>query len=89
MNPVIKEVIEYLKSWDVTPTKENIKEVLTEWINNLYSHIGVEAHKNELALGIKDETGLSWEEQDNIMLSQIEDYKNALDELENGGQTNE
>lgn len=78
MNNVIQEAIDYLESWDIEPTEEKIKRVLNKWIDNLYSHIGVEAHKHEEECGIVDLTGMTWEEQDKQMLKQIESYKNCL-----------
>lgn len=76
------EVIEYLESLDVEPTKENIKRTLNKWINNLYSHIGEAAHKHSLSCGVIDETVMTWEEQDMITLEQIERYKKILISLE-------
>lgn len=81
MNPILEEVIEYLKSCDVKPTEENIKYTLNKWIKNLYSHVGAEAHEHSLACGVVDETGMTWEEQDIIMLQQIEEYKKCLTEI--------
>jgi transcription initiation factor IIE alpha subunit len=81
MNLVLKEVIEYLESWDCKPTKENIKKVLNKWIENLYSHVGIEAHKHLLACGIIDNTGMTWEEQDMQYLQQIDIYKKCLIEI--------
>ena len=78
MNDVIQEAIDYLESWDIEPTKEKIKRVLNNWIENLYSHVGVEAHKHEEECGMVDLTGMIWEEQDIQMLKQIESYKNCL-----------
>ena len=74
----LEEVVEYLESWDVTPTEELIKQTLNKWIENLYSHIGAEAHKHSLACGVADETGMTWEEQDMQMLQQIDRYKRCL-----------
>lgn len=82
MNPVLTEVIEYLESWGCKPTKENIKRTLNEWIKNLYSHIGVEAHRHSLSCGIVDETGMTWEEQDMQMLQQIKRYRQCLLSIE-------
>lgn len=81
MNQTITEVVEYLESWDVKPTKENMKKVLNKWIANLYSHIGTEAHKHSLACGIVDKTGMTWEEQDMYALQQIDRYKKCLMEI--------
>lgn len=78
MNDVIQEAIDYLESWDIEPTKEKIKRVLNNWIENLYSHVGVEAHKHEKECGIVDLAGMTWEEQDIQMLKQIESYKKLL-----------
>lgn len=81
MNPVMKEAVEYLESWDVKPTKENIKIVLNQWIKNLYSYIGIEAHRHLLVCGVVDKTEMTWEEQDAQMLQQIERYKKCLIEI--------
>ena len=78
MNDVIQEAIDYLESWDIEPTKEKIKRVLNKWIENLYSHIGEDAHRHEMECGIENLTGMSWKEQDIQMLKQIESYKNCL-----------
>lgn len=82
MTPRLMEVIAYLESIDCEPSKEAIKRVLNTWINNLYSHLGPEAHRHSLECGIADETGLSFEEQDALMLQQIKEYKDCLVELE-------
>lgn len=93
MNQELTEVIDYLENWDIKPTKEKIEIVLNNWIENLYSHIGAEAHRYEIECGIADLTGMTWEEQDVQMLNQIEKYKkmscNNINELRslsrNGG----
>lgn len=59
-----------------------IKEI-NKCISNLKSHMGVEAHRREFELGIIDETGISWEEQDNYMQKQINEYQRLLEYLEN------
>ena len=74
----LEEVVEYLKSWDVKPTEELIKQTINKWIKNLYSHIGAEAHKHYLACEVVDKTGMTWEEQDMQILQQIEKYKRCL-----------
>ena len=76
------EVIEYLESCDIEPTKENIKITLNKWISNLYSHVGEAAHKHSLSCGVIGKTNMSWEEQDMIILEQIERYKRILISLE-------
>lgn len=75
------EVIEYLKNWNHEPTKENIAKTLSRWIENLYSHVGKAAHEHEREIGIRDETGISWEEQDLITLQKICAYKKCLSKL--------
>ena len=59
-----------------------IKEI-NERISNLKSHIGVEAHRREAELGIIDETGMSWEEQDKYMQKEINEYQGLLEYLDN------
>lgn len=78
MNQELTEVIDYLENWDIKPTKEKIERVLNNWIENLYSHIGIESHRHESECGIEDLTGMTWEEQDVQMLKQIEKYKKCL-----------
>ena len=75
---VLAEIIDYLENWDIEPTKDKIKKVLNDWIENLHSHVGAEAHRHEIECGIDDLTGLTWEEQDAQMLQQIERYKKCL-----------
>lgn len=82
MEETIKEVVDFLESWDCEPTKENITRTLKKWIENLYSHIGAEAHMHSLACGVVDETGVSWEDQDMQMLQQIKKYKQCIMEVE-------
>ncbi len=81
----IKEAIEDAKedllSWDCEPTNENLIRNFNKWIDNLYSHIGDSAHLHLLSLGIADETGLSWAEQDARTLEQIELYKECVNHL--------
>ena len=77
-NPVIAEAIECLESYDIEPTMENIKKEIGQWIENLYSHVGIEAHKHAENCGVVNETGMSWEEQDMLMLKEIERYKKCL-----------
>lgn len=81
MNPILEEVIEYLESCDCESTQENIKKTLNKWIQNLYSHVGIEAHKHSLSNGVVDETGMTWEEQDMQYLQQIDRYKKCLIEI--------
>lgn len=82
VSDIIREVIEYLESWNCKPTKENIKRTLWKWIENLYSQVGKDAHEHLLACGIVDKTGISWEEQDIQKIQQIKQYKQCLMEIE-------
>ena len=82
MSPVLNEVIDYLKSCDIKPTKKIIEEELNFYIKNLYSHVGEAAHKHSESIGIINDTDMTWEEMDAQMLKQIEEYKEALKELE-------
>ena len=74
------EVAEYLESWDCPLTKDNISRVLSEWINNLRSSIGEEAHRR-LALYVDDLTGMTWEEQDERSLKKIRQCEDYLKEI--------
>lgn len=78
----IIDIIDMLWVSDCEIKKENIERELRKWIYNLNSHIGEDTHKNSLRYGVEDCTGLSWEEQDNIMLNNIEFYKECLEKLE-------
>ena len=79
----MNEAIEYLKSWDCKPTKENIKNTLKRWIDCAYSHVGNIAHERAMDMGVKDETGISWIEQDLLTFQQIRRYQECLKLLEN------
>lgn len=83
MEQTIKEVIDVLEERDIEISKENMKHLLSQWITNLYSHIGTNAHTHAKMCGVEDETGMSWEEQDAYMLQQIVIYEDALKALEN------
>lgn len=78
----IKEAIEYLENWMIEPTTENITKVLNKWCDNLYSHIGKDAHEHSLQCEISDETGMSWEELDEYYINKIKEYKKCIEEIE-------
>lgn len=59
------------------------KRTINERIDNLRSSIGPEAHKKLQELGIIDETGLTWEEQDKYSRQQIKAYIDLLDYINN------
>ena len=59
-----------------------IKEV-KRIIENLKSYIGIEAHKKLEEIGVVDNTGMSWEEQDEYHQKQIKEYQDLLTYLEN------
>lgn len=85
MSLVIKEVIEKLEDFQMEITIDNVKSVINKWIENLYSHIGKEAHEYSLICDVADETGMTWEEQDNYMLQKINEYRKCLSEIESKG----
>lgn len=58
-------------------------EEITNRINNLSSSVGNEAHEKLEALGVVDETGLTWEEEDKYTKEQISGYENLLTYLQN------
>ncbi len=74
------EVIEYLESWDCEPTVDNMSRVISEWISNLRSQIGEEAHKRA-ALYVTDLTGMTWEEQDAWATRRIKELEDCLKEI--------
>ena len=80
---VYEEAKEYLESWDCPVTRDNIIKCVTEWRDNLRSQIGEEAHKRSLALGIVDDTGMSWEEQDRYAIRQAARYEAYLKKISN------
>lgn len=77
MNQYLLEEIAWYLGKD-EPTKADIKNVLTEWIRNLASQIGEEAHAHSEACGISLDEDLTWEEHDRIVISQISEYTNCL-----------
>ncbi len=80
---VYEEVKEYLESWDCPVTREQVIKIVSEWRDNLKSYIGKEAHQRLMALGVIDETGMSWEEQDNQSAKKIERYELYLSKISN------
>lgn len=85
MKDGILDTIELLDACDIKPTKENIIKEIKEQIKNLYSHIGEEAHKHSAECGVVDLTGITWEEHDKWVIEIINEYKECIRELENGG----
>ncbi len=67
---------------DVAITYDIFRETVGTYIRNLESHIGEDAHKHLADLGVIDETGMTWEEQDEQTKKQIDEYKKLLDYLE-------
>lgn len=68
---------------DVTISYERFIKEIQERIENLESYIGEDAHKRLESMGIEDNTGMSWEEQDKQTEKQISEYKELLIFLEN------
>lgn len=71
-----------LWSYDAPITYELFISTVKEYIKNLESHIGEEAHKKLKELGVIDNTGMTWEEQDAQTGKQIKEYKDLLDYLQ-------
>ena len=71
-----------LLSRDIPITYEAFVNTVKEYIDNLRSHIGKEAHEQEAAMGVIDETGMTREEQDAACERQIREYKQLLEYLE-------
>ncbi len=46
MNYIIEEVLDYLSSYDICPSKDNIQNVLNEWITNMYTHVKQDENKD-------------------------------------------
>lgn len=67
---------------DVSISYERFREEILERINNIKSHMGLEAHAREEALGVIDETGMSIEEHDAQDQQLINDYQALLDFLD-------
>lgn len=70
-----------LWSGDVAISLDVFKKTVTEYIFNLKSSLGKDAHIRLSDLGVVDETGLSWEEQDEQCKKQIMEYEALLDYL--------
>ena len=71
-----------LWSWDVEISYELFTKTLRDCIANLKSHIGEEAHRYLERVGVIDNTGLTWEEQDRNTQKEIERYEELLKYLE-------
>ena len=72
-----------LWSGDVTISYNTFINTINERIENLESHIGYDAHMHLIECGIEDNTGMSWDEQDEYTKKQIDEYKELLSFLEN------
>lgn len=70
-----------LWSGDVAISLDVFKKTVNEYITNLKSYLGRDAHIRLANLGVKDETCLSWEEQDEQCKKQIREYETLLDYL--------
>lgn len=91
-NPEIFKLFMYtcmdMWSWDAEISLEGFKAQIETYISNLESHIGPEAHKRLADMGVIDNTGMSWEEQDAQTRADIEKYKELLDYLNNDNNWN-
>ena len=81
LNQLFINVCMDLWAGDCGITYELFIETLNERIDNLYSHIGKEAHERYRVMGVEDNTGLSWIEQDKQILKEIERYQKLIDYL--------
>jgi hypothetical protein len=77
------EVCMDLWSYDVAITYELFRNRVLTYISNLESYLGEEAHIQLEELGVADDTGLSWEDQDSNKKHMISDYKRLLAYLDN------
>lgn len=83
MERLFMDIMMDLWAGDVIVSYKIFIEEINKRISNLQSHIGTEAHQKETALGIIDKTGMSWEEQDENLRKQINEYQELLEYLEN------
>ena len=70
-----------LWSGDASISYEMFVNEVNQYIQNLRSHMGIEAHLREKELGIIDATGMTWKELDKNCQKQIDQYQNLLDYL--------
>lgn len=71
-----------LWSRDASISYQMFASQVKQYIENLKSHMGYAAHLHEQTLGITDETGMSWEQQDEQTQKQIDEYEALLRYLE-------
>lgn len=82
MEKLFMDIMMDLWAGDAEVSYELFIKEINKCINNLKSYIGKEAHQRLEAMGVKDETGMSWEEQDENTMRQIKKYIELLDYLE-------
>lgn len=82
MHNLFMDICMDLWAGDVSISYDRFKEEILTRITNLKSHMGADAHRREAELGIIDETGMSWEEQDAQLQKQIDEHQQLLDYLE-------
>lgn len=70
---------------DMDISLESFVDEIRKYISNLESLIGKDSHRYLEAVGVKDLTGETWEEQDNHTKQQIKAYKKILEELKRVG----
>ena len=77
---VCAEALLYLESYDCQVTSDNVIRVVKEWAENLRSQVGAEAHERLInTLGVKDCTGMTWEQEDKQMLEEAERYEEFVE----------
>lgn len=67
-----------LWSYDAAITYDVFVNEINRIIANLNSCIGEDAHKHLEQIGVKDETGMTWQEQDEYYKREIDKYAQLL-----------
>lgn len=82
MERLFMDICMDLWSGDVTISYKGFREEVLTRIANVKSHMGKEAHDRETRMGIIDNTGMSIEEQDDVLQKEIDKYQKLLDYLD-------
>lgn len=82
MKDLFMDICMDLWSGDVTISYDIFTQEIHERIKNQESYIGEDSHKRLESLGIIDNTGMTWEEQDAQTQKEIAKYKELLSYLE-------
>ena len=82
MHKIFMDICMDLWAGDVAITYKIFKQEINNRIENLSSTIGEAAHRHLLEIGVTDETGMTWEEQDMYTKNQIDKLQQLLNYLE-------